>query len=80
MENVSIQGLKDLSYLSKSLEGSPTLEEGREAVTLSTFTDWDSTGTGTDSDTPLSPHFFPSFIVICYKDLIKIILTQFNAF
>ena len=55
MENVSIpiQGLKDLSYLSKSLERSPTLEEGREVVTLSTFTDWDSTGTGTDSDTPL---------------------------
>ena len=75
MENVSIQGLKELSYLSKSLEG-----EGSGDSEQSTFTDWDSTGTGTDSDTPLSPHFFPSFIVICYKDLIKIILTQFNAF
>ena len=75
MENVSIQGLKELSYLSKSLEG-----EGSDDSEQSTFTDWDSTGTGSDSDTPLSPHFYPYFIVICYKDLIKIIPFQFNAF
>ena len=39
MEKVSIQGLKDLSYVDKTLEGAPTLKEEREAVTLSSFTD-----------------------------------------
>ena len=39
MEKVSIQGLKDLSYIDKTLEGAPTNKEERELVTLSSFTD-----------------------------------------
>ena len=36
---VSIHGLKDLSYIDKTLDGAPTLKEDREAVTLSSWTD-----------------------------------------
>ena len=39
MEKVSIQGLKDLSYIDKTLEGAPTNKEERELVSLSSFTD-----------------------------------------
>ena len=39
MEKVSIQGLKGLSYIDKTLEGAPTVKEEREVVTLASFTD-----------------------------------------
>ena len=39
VEKVSIQGLKDLSYTDKTLEGAPTKKEERDLVTLSSFTD-----------------------------------------
>ena len=39
MGKVSIHGLKDLSYIDKTLDGAPTLKEDREAVTLSSWTD-----------------------------------------
>lgn len=39
VEKVSILGLKDLSYLDKTLEGAPTHKEEREVASLSAFTD-----------------------------------------
>ena len=39
MENVSIDGLKGLSYVDKTLEGIPTVTEERESVKLAGWTD-----------------------------------------